>query len=102
MADFFDSLNQFLKKDLLSDFKKVLENPNNLSENVISYLKKNNIDLNNFIEINENEKTINCDPINEENTTIQDDRNDYDNLWLRLNNIENIMTEVQEYLKTDN
>ena len=102
MADFFDSLSQFLKKDLLSDFKKVLENPNNLSENVISYLKKNNIDLNNIIEINENEKTINCDPIKEENITNQDDRNDYDNLWLRLNNIENIMTEVQEYLKTDN
>ena len=102
MADFFDSLSQFLKKDLLSDLKKVLENPNNLSENVISYLKKNNIDLNNMIEINENEKTINCDPIKEENITNQDDRNDYDNLWLRLNNIENIMTEVQEYLKTDN
>ena len=102
MADFFDSLSQFLKKDLLSDFKKVLENPNNLSENVISYLKKNNIDLNNMIEINENEKIINCDPIKEDNITSQDDRNDYDNLWLRLNNIENIMTEVQEYLKTDN
>ena len=102
MADFFDSLNQFLIKDLLSNLKKVLENPNNLSENVISYLKKNNIDLNNMIEINENEKTINCDPIKEENITIQDDRNDYDNLLLRLNNIENIMNEVQEYIKKDN
>ena len=55
-----------------------------------------------MIEINEIEKTINCDPIKDENITIQDDSNDYDNLWLRLNNIENIMTEVQEYLKTDN
>ena len=102
MADFFDSLNQFLIKDLLSNLKKALENPNNLSENVISYLKKNNIDLSNMFEINEIEKTINCDPIKEENITIRNDSNDYDNLWLRLNNIENIMTEIQEYLKTDN
>ena len=102
MAEFFDSFSQFIKKDLLSNFKKVLENPSNLSENVISYLKDNNIDLNNIIDINENEKTIDCDPIKEENMNIQDARNDYDNLCLRLNNIENIMTDVQEYLKKDN
>ena len=102
MADFFENLNQFLTKDFVSDFKKILENPNNLSENIISYLKKNKIDLNNIIDIKENEKTINCDPIKDKNLNIQSDYNDYENLFLRLNNIENIMTEIKEYLKKDN
>ena len=41
MADFFDSLNQFLTKDFVSDLKKILDNPNNFSEDIISYLRKN-------------------------------------------------------------
>ena len=102
MADFFENLNQFLTKDFVSDLKKILENPNNLSENIISYLKKNKIDLNKFIDIKENEKTINCDPIKDKNINIQNDCNDYENLFLRLNNIENIMSEIKEYLKKDN
>ena len=102
MADFFDSLNQFLTKDFVSDFKKILENPNNFSENIISYLKKNNIDLNNVIDIKENEKTIDCDPIKDENIDIQNDSNDYENLFVRLNNIENTMNEIKEYLQKDN
>ena len=102
MADFFENLNQFLTKDFVSDLKKILENPNNLSENIISYLKKNKIDLASIIDIKENEKTINCDPIKDKNINIQNDFNDYENLFLRLNNIENIMTEINEYLKKDN
>ena len=102
MADFFDSLNQFLTKDFVSDFKKILENPNNLSDNIISYLKKNKIDLNNIIDMKENEKTIDCDPIKDENIDIQNDSNDYENLFLRLNNIENTMNQINEYLKKDN
>ena len=102
MADFFDSLNQFLNKDFVSDFKKILENPNNFSENMISYLKKNKIDLNNIIDLQENKKTINCDPIKDNNINIQKDNNDYENLFLRLNNIENIMTEIKKYLIKDN
>ena len=102
MSDFFDSLNQFLKKDFVSDFKKILENPNNLTDNIISYLKKNKIDLNNIIDMKENEKTIDCDPIKDENIDIQNDSNDYENLFVRLNNIENIMTEIKEYLQKDN
>ena len=98
MADFFDSLNQFLTKDFLTDLKKVLENPNNLSENITSFLKKNKIDLNNIIDI---ENPVNCDPIKEENINIQHDNSDYENLFLRLNNIENIMIEIQEYLQKD-
>ena len=102
MADFFDSLNRLLIKDFVSDFKKILENPNNLSDNIISYLKKNKIDLNNIIDMKENEKTIDCDPIKDENIDIQNDSNDYENLFLRLNNIEDIMTEIKEYLQKDN
>ena len=102
MADFFENLNQFLTKDFVSDLKKILENPNNLSENIISYLKKNKIDLNNIIDIKENEKKINCDPIKDENIYIRNDSNDYENLFLRLNNIENIMTEIKEFLQKDN
>ena len=102
MADFFDSLNQFLTKDFVSDFKKILKNPNNLSDNIISYLKKNKIDLNNIIDMKENEKTIDCDPIKDENIDIQNDSNDYENLFLRLNNIENTMNEIKEYLQKDN
>ena len=102
MADFFDSLNRLLTKDFVSDFKKILENPNNLSDNIISYLKKNKIDLNNIIDMKENEKTIDCDPIKDENIDIQNDSNDYENLFLRLNNIENIMTEIKEFLQKDN
>ena len=102
MADFFENLNQFLTKDFVSDLKKILENPNNLSENIISYLKKNKIDLNNIIDIKENEKTIDCDPIKDENIDIQNDSNDYENLFLRLNNIENTMNEIKEYLQKDN
>ena len=102
MADFFDSLNQFLTKDFVSDFKKILNNPNNLSDNMISYLKKNKIDLNNIIDMKENEETIDCDPIKDENTDIQNDSNDYENLFLRLNNIENTMNEIKEYLQKDN
>ena len=102
MADFFNNLNQFLTKDFVSDFKKTLENPNNLSENIISYLKKNKIDLNNIIDMKENEKTIDCDPIKDENIDIQNDSNDYENLFLRLNNIENTMNEIKEYLQKDN
>ena len=102
MADFFDSLNRLLTKDFVSDFKKILENPNNLSDNIISYLKKNKIDLNNIIDMKENEKTIDCDPIKDENIDIQNDSNDYENLFLRLNNIENIMTQIKEYLQKDN
>ena len=102
MADFFENLNQLLTKDFASDFKKILNNPNNLSENIISYLKKNKIDLNNIIDMKENEKTIDCDPIKDENIDIQNDSNDYENLFLRLNNIENIMTEIKEYLQKDN
>ena len=102
MSDFFDSLNQFLTKDFVSDFKKILKNPDNFSENIISYLKKNNIDLNNFIDIKENEQTIACDPINDENIDIQNDSNDYENLFVRLNNIENTMNEIKEYLQKDN
>ena len=102
MADFFENLNQFFKKDFVSDLKKILENPNNLSENIISYLKKNKIDLNNIIDMKENEKTIDCDPIKDENIDIQNDSNDYENLFLRLNNIENTMNEIKEYLQKDN
>ena len=102
MADFFDSLNRLLTKDFVSDFKKILENPNNLSDNIISYLKKNKIDLNNIIDMKENEKTIDCDPIKDENIDIQNDSNDYENLFLRLHNIENIMNEIKEYLQKDN
>ena len=102
MADFFENLNQLVTKDFVSDFKKILENPNNLSENIISYLKKNKIDLANIIDTKENEKIINCDPIKDKNINIQNDCNDYENLFLRLNNIENIMTEIKEYLKKDN
>ena len=102
MADLFNNLNQFLTKDFVSDFKKILENPNNLSENIISYLKKNKIDLNNIIDMKENEKTIDCDPIKDENIDIQNDSNDYENLFLRLNNIENTMNEIKEYLQKDN
>lgn len=102
MADFFDSLNQFLTKDFVSDFKKILENPNNLSENIISYLKKNKIDLNNIGDMKENEKTIDCDPIKDVNIDIQNDSNDYENLFLRLNNIENTMNQIKEYLQKDN
>ena len=102
MADFFDSLNRLLTKDIVSDFKKILENPNNLSDNIISYLKKNKIDLNNIIDMKENEKTIDCDPIKDENIDIQNDSNDYENLFLRLNNIENTMNEIKEYLQKDN
>ena len=99
MADFFQNLNQFLTKDFVSDFKKILENPNNLSDNIISYLKKNKIDLNNIIDMKENEKTIDCDPIKDENIDIQNDSNDYENLFSRLNNIENTMNEIKEYLQ---
>ena len=102
MADFFENLNQFLTKDFVSDFKKILDNPNNLSDNIISYLKKNKIDLNNIIDMKENEKTIDCDPIKDENIDIQNDSNDYENLFLRLNNIENTMNEIKEYLQKDN
>jgi len=102
MADFFDSLNQFLTKDFVSDLKKILENPNYLSENIISFLKKNKIDLNNIVDIKENEKTIICDPIKDKKIDNQNDSNDYENLFLRLNNIENIMNEIKEYLKKDN
>ena len=102
MADFFDSLNRLLTKDFVSDFKKILENPNDLSDNIISYLKKNKIDLNNIIDMKENEKTIDCDPIKDENIDIQNDSNDYENLFLRLNNIENTMNEIKEYLQKDN
>jgi len=102
MADFFENLNQFLTKDLVSDLKKTLENPNNLSENIISYLKKNKIDLNNIIDIKANEKTINCDSIKEKNINLHNDCNDYENLLLRLNNIENIMTEIKEHLQKNN
>jgi len=102
MADFFDSLNQFLTKDFVSDFKKILENSNNLSDNIISYLKKNKIDLNNIADKKENEKTIDCDPIKDENIDIQNDSNDYENLFLRLNNIENTMNKIKEYLQKDN
>ena len=102
MADFFNNLNQLLTKDFVSDLKKILENPNNLSENIISYLKKNKIDLNNIIDMKENEKTIDCDPIKDKNIDIKTDSNDYENLFLRLNNIENTMNEIKEYLKKDN
>ena len=102
MSDFFENLNQFLTKDFVSDLKKFLENPNNLSDNIISYLKKNKIDLNNIIDMKENEKTIDCDPIKDESIDIENDSNDYENLFLRLNNIENTMNEIKEYLQKDN
>ena len=102
MSDFFENLNQFLTKDFVSDLKKFLENPNNLSENIISYLKKNKIDLNNIIDMKENEKTIDCDPIKDESIDIENDSNDYENLFLRLNNIENTMNEIKEYLQKHN
>ena len=102
MADFFENLNQFLSKDFVSDLKKILENPNNLSENIISYLKKNKIDLDNIIDITENENTINCDSIKDENIDIQNDNNDYENLFLKLKTIENIMNEIKEYLQKGN
>ena len=102
MADFFENLNQFLRKDFVSDLKKILDNSNNLSENIISYLKKNKIDLNSIIDIEESEKIINCDPIQEENINLQNHKNDYEYLFLRLNNIENLMTEIQKYLEKDN
>ena len=102
MTDFFNNLNQFLTKDFVSDFKKILENPNNLSENIISYLNKNKIDLNNIIDMKEDEKTIDCDPIEDKNIDIQNDSNDYQNLFLRLNDIENTMNEVKEYLQKHN
>ena len=47
-------------------------------------------------------KTIDCDPIKDENIDIQNDSNDYENLFLRLNNIENTMNEIKEYLQKHN
>ena len=50
----------------------------------------------------ENEKTIDCDPIKDESIDIENDSNDYENLFLRLNNIENTMNEIKEYLQKHN
>tara|TARA_B100001287_G_scaffold225572_1_gene195120 strand:+ start:200 stop:508 length:309 start_codon:yes stop_codon:yes gene_type:complete len=102
MANLFDGLTQFITKDFVTDVKKIFENPNSLSENVISYLKENNIDLNNILDVVENKKTSNYESIKEENINVDNDSDDYDNLFLRLNNIEYIMAEIKEYLKKDN
>ena len=102
MSDFFESINQLLKKDFASYAKKILDNPKNFSENIISYLKKNNIDLNDIVDITGKERTIIRDSIKEEKIHIQNNSNDYENLFLRLNTIETLMTDIQEYLEKDN
>ena len=102
MSDFFESINQLLKKDYVSYAKKILDNPNNFSENIISYLKKNNIDLNDIVDTTGNERSISRDSFKEEKINIQNNSNDYENLFLRLNNIETIMTDIKEYLEKDN
>ena len=102
MADFFENLNQLLTKDFVSELKKIIENPNNLSEKIISYLKKNNIGLNNNVDIDSSEKSINCDFFELENTDINVNENDYQALLLNLNHIQNIMTDINEYLQKDN
>ena len=96
MTDFFDNMNKFLTKDFVSSAKRILENPNNLSEKIINYLNTHDLDLNNI------EKDINNDPTKKDNINIQNDENDYEYLYSRLCNIENTMAEIQEFLEKDN
>ena len=79
MTDFFDNMNKFLTKDLVSSAKRILENPNNLSEKIISYLNTHDLDLNNNNIVNE--KDINNDPTKKDNTNIESDDNDYEYLY---------------------
>tara|TARA_Y100000589_G_C27110611_1_gene612040 strand:+ start:146 stop:451 length:306 start_codon:yes stop_codon:yes gene_type:complete len=99
MENFLDKINHILTKDFLSNAKKIVDNPNNLSENIITYLKKNNIDLSKIIDNVENQEPINYDPTNEGIKNKESDGNDYDNLLLRLNNIQNIMADIKKSLK---
>ena len=45
---------------------------------------------------------MDCDRIQDENKNIQNNENDYKNLFQRLNNIESIMADIQKHLKKDN
>ena len=99
MENFLDKINHILTKDFLSNAKKIVDNPNNLSENIITYLKKNNIDLSKIIDNVENQEPINYDPTSEGIKNKESDGNDYDNLLLRLNNIQNIMANIKKSLK---
>ena len=100
MSDFFDNINRFLIKDFVSSAKRILENPNNLSEKIISYLNTHDLDLNNINTTNA--KDINNDLTKKDNTNILKDENDYEYLYSRLCNIENTMAEIQEFLEKDN
>ena len=100
MSDFLDSLNQFIKKDLVSNAKKLLDNPNNLSENIINFLNKNDINLYDIYDNNKNDDITNNNTIQEENTNV--DLYDYSYLFSRMENIENIMIEIKQYLEEDN
>ena len=100
MPDFFDSMSKFLTKDFVSSAKKILDNPNNLSEKIISYLNTHDLDFNN-INI-ENQKDPNDNPTKKDNININNDGNDYEYLYSRLNKIENTMDEIQEFLEKDN
>ena len=98
MADFFENINALLTKEILFNAKKILNNPSELTDNIMRFLNKNNIDLNNLGNIVEKEKSIICDPIEED----LNKENNYEILFLRLSNIENTMVEIQKYLEKDN
>jgi len=102
MSDFLENISNFLTQEFAKNSQKIIENPNAFSDNIINYLKKNNIGLNNNVDIDLSEKSINCDFFELENTDINVNENDYQALLLNLNHIQNIMTEIKEYLQKDN
>ena len=102
MSDFLENISNFLTQEFVKNSQKIIENPNAFSDNIINYLKKNNIGLNNNVDIDSSEKSINCDFFELENTDINVNENDYQALLLNLNHIQNIMTEIKEYLQKDN
>ena len=101
MNDFFENINSSLTKEFLAKAKTILENPNNFSDKIINFLNKNNIDLNNIGDIPGKEKTIICNPIEEQDLNDLSNENDYEILFLRLSNIENTIIEIQKYLHED-
>ena len=102
MSDFLENISNFLTQEFVKNSQKIIENPNAFSYNIINYLKKNNIGLNNNVDIDSSEKSINCDFFELENTDINVNENDYQALLLNLNHIQNIMTDIKEYLQKDN
>ena len=104
MSDLFEDLNKFLKKDFLLKLKQLIEEPNpKFYKTFIDLLNQTNLSVKDVIDTlinaknNQNQNEYSEDTV--DNKVDFDPEDNYENLFVRLSNIETHLSQMEKLLK---